>query len=346
MTKHSLHISEEKRRQESAQKKRFSTVEKGWGKGFVHQAVFVKEMLLPHFWGAWLAIFILYVLVTFLPSAFTLFIGRCIGRLMGRILPARKYVLHRNLELAFPDMDENDRKKLAKKVQENSGMAIFETGFAWFWPDWRLKRHIRVDKDELEKAVAYYKDEKPALILSAHFVTLELMARIYATMVTPGIGIYRPSDHPVWEWAQVRGRLRKNFALVDRKDPRSMIKALMRNCPIWYAPDQDYGERVSVFVPFFAVKEAATVVGTHNLAKVKGTRVLPSWTIREGRYYHLYLKDALENFPTEDPVADAAYINKEIEKMIMCAPEQYLWLHRRFKTSPNDSEDRYPGLSD
>lgn len=98
------------------------------------------------------------------------------------------------------------------------------------------------------------------------------MARIYATLITPGIGVYRPSDHPVWEWAQVRGRLRKNLALVDRNDPRSMLKALMKNMPIWYAPDQDYGRRVSTFAPFFAVKEAATVEGTHNLARVKTLR--------------------------------------------------------------------------
>lgn len=346
MAKHSLHISDEKRQKESEQKKRFSTVEKGWGKGFVHHPVFVKEMLMPHFWGAWFAIFLLCFIVNVLPAFVSLFIGRCLGRLMGRILPARKYVLKRNLELAFPDMDESSRKKLAHKVQENSGMAIFETGFAWFWPDWRIKKHIRVDKEELDNAVALARSGNPILLLSAHFVTLELMARIFGTVVTPGIGVYRPSDHPVWEWAQVRGRLRKNFALVDRKDPRSMIKALMRNFPIWYAPDQDYGRRVSVFVPFFGVKEAATVVGTHNLAKVKNTKVTPAWTIREGSDYHLYLKAPLENFPTEDPTADAAFINKELEKMIMYAPEQYLWLHRRFKTAPDENEDRYPGLSD
>ena len=102
---------------ESEQKKRFSTVEKGWGKGFVHHPVFVKEMLKPHFWGAWFSIFILCFIVNILPAAVSLFLGRCLGRLMGRILPARKYVLKRNLELAFPDMDESSRKKLAHKVQ-------------------------------------------------------------------------------------------------------------------------------------------------------------------------------------------------------------------------------------
>jgi len=172
------------------------------------------------------------------------------------------------------------------------------------------------------------------------------MARIYANLITPGIGVYRPSDHPVWEWAQVRGRLRKNLALVDRNDPRSMIKALMKNMPIWYAPDQDYGRRVSTFAPFFAVKEAATVEGTHNLARVKNTQVQPAWTIREGSKYHLYVEEPLQNFPTDDALADTTRINHIIEKMILMAPGQYLWLHRRFKTAPNPEENRYPGLSD
>ena len=114
--------------------------------------------------------------------------------------------------------------------------------------------------------------------------------------------------------------------------------------PIWYAPDQDYGRKVSIFVPFFAVKEAATVVGTRNLAKVKGTLVQPAWTIREGSKYHLYVKAPLNNFPTDDEVIDTTRINQVIEKMILMAPEQYLWLHRRFKTAPNPEEKRYPGL--
>lgn len=345
MAKYQLHIDEKERRRQSAEKKRFSTVKKGWGKGFVEKPVFVKAMLKPHFIGAWLSIFALFCLVTFLPYSLQMWLGKKIGRLLGSILPARKYVLRRNLELAFPELTDEKRRKLSKEIQRNSGMAVFETGIAWFWPDWRLKRHISINKDELEKALEIAKSNKPVLVLSCHFVTLELMARIYATLVTPGIGVYRPSDHPVWEYAQVKGRLKKNLALVDRKDPRSMIKALMKNMPIWYAPDQDYGRNVSIFVPFFAVKEAATVFGTHNLAKVKNTLVQPAWTIRENGKYHLYIKEPLENFPTEDVRADTIRVNQEIEKMIRMAPEQYLWLHRRFKTAPDENEKRYPGLS-
>ncbi len=346
MAKLSLHISEKERQKENKEKKRFSTSKSGWGKGFVEKPVFVKRMLLPHFWTSWLAIFLLYLMVNLLPYKVLMFIGSHVGRLMGTILPARKYVLKRNLELAFPQMDPDKRHELSKAVQRNSGMAIFETGMAWFWPDWRLKRHIKVDEKELEYAKSVNNTGKPVLVLSAHFVTLELMARIYATLITPGIGVYRPTEHPVWEWAQVNGRTKKNLALVSKNDPRSMLKALKSGKPIWYAPDQDYGRRVSVFAPFFAVKETATVAATHNLAKIEGTQITPAWTIREGDKYHLYLKKSLENFPTEDTITDATTINKVVEEMVMMAPEQYLWMHRRFKTAPDENENRYPGLTE
>ena len=344
MAKLSLHVSDKERQKESKEHKRFSTSQSGWGKGFAEKPVFVKEMLHPHFWGAWMAVFLLWLLVNILPYRVQIFIGSRIGRLMGTILPARKYVLKRNLELAFPDMPDDERHELSKKIQRNTGMAIFETGMAWFWPDWRLKKHIKYDEADVQKAIEWCKSGRPILVLSAHFVTLELMARIYATLITPGIGVYRPTDHPVWEWAQVKGRTRKNLALVSKNDPRSMLKALKTGKPIWYAPDQDYGPKVSVFAPFFGVKDTATVSATHNLARIKGTMVTPAWTIREGDKYHLYLRDPLENFPTEDTVADATTVNRVVEDMIKMAPEQYLWMHRRFKTAPDPEEKRYPEI--
>lgn len=337
-----LHPSWQKKAREERENKRFTIVQKGWGKGFVSKATLVKQMFHPHFWGAWFCIFLLWLTVTILPYPVIMFLGRKLGHILGKISPSRKYVLNRNLELAFPDMSKEDREKLSLKVQENSGQALFETGMAWFWSDRRLLKHACIDENQRKKALEIAASNRPILVLTAHFVHLEIMARLYALYVTPGIGVYKPTDHPVWEWAQVHGRLRDNIALVDRRDPRSMIKALMRNLPIWYAPDQDYGPKASVFVPFFGVEKTATVVGTHNLARVKNTQVQASWTIRKNGKYQLFIDDPLDNFPTDDEVLDTIRINKVIEKMILMAPEQYLWLHRRFKTTPEGESSRYP----
>ncbi len=337
-----LHPSWQKKAAEEKEKKRFTIVQRGWGKGFVSKAIIVKQMFHPYFWGAWFTIFMLYLIVTVLPYPVLMFLGRKIGRLLGTISPSRKYVLRRNLELAFPELNDAERHDLSKKIQENSGQAIFETGMAWFWSNKRLLRHACIDEQDLKRAKEIAQSQRPILVLTAHFVHLEIMARLYALYITPGIGVYRPTDHPVWEWAQVHGRLRNNLALVDRNDPRSMIKALMRNLPIWYAPDQDYGKNASVFVPFFGVEKAATVIGTHNLARVKNTLVQPSWTIRKNGKYQLFVKEPLTDFPTEDATADTKRVNKVLEQMIQMAPEQYLWLHRRFKTTPEGESSRYP----
>ena len=261
-------------------------------------------------------------------------------------MPSRRYVLTTNLKLAFPKLDEKRRKIMERRVLENSGVAIFETGIAWFWSDRRLLRHAVIDEKELQAARELAAQNRPTIVLTAHFVHLEIMARLYALLIKPGIGVYRPSEHPVWEYLQVKGRLRDNLALVSAKDPRSMLKAMMRRVPIWYAPDQDYGSKVSIFAPFFAVEKAATVTGTHDLARFKDTVVQPSWTVRDHGKYILHVLPPLQDYPTEDVYADTVRVNKILEDMIMTRPDQYLWLHRRFKTRPEGDPERYPELSD
>ena len=336
-----LHTSYEKRREQHRDISR----ERGWGKGMTTGIKFSCRLLYPGFWGAWLAIGVLWIIVTVLPYPAIMTLGRGIGHLLARLIPGRRYIVRRNLELAFPDMPPKERECMARQIFANSGMGILETGIAWFWSDKRLLRHAFIDEQELERARAVAALNRPTLVLTCHFVTLEIMARVYALLIKPGIGVYRSSDHPVWEFMQVNGRLRCNTALVDRKDPRSMIKALLKALPIWYAPDQDYGRKVSIFAPFFGVKEAATVTGTHDLAKVKGTLVQPSWTVREKGGYRLYVKEPLTDFPTADALADTVRVNHLIEEMIMHAPEQYLWMHRRFKTAPEGQPPRYPDIA-
>ena len=344
--KFKLHDSFHRQEKERKKQRRFSLMGSGWGKGFVSEALFSKKMLHPYFWGAWLGAGCFYLLVVLLPYPVQMFLGRLLGRLIGAIKPSRRYVLKTNLKLAFPQMSETERQVMMKRVLENSGVAVFETGIAWFWSDSRLLRHVKYDEKEIAEARKLAAENKPTIVLTCHFVHLEIMARVYALLIKPGIGVYRPSEHPVWEYLQVKGRLRDNLALVSSKDPRSMLKAMMRKVPIWYAPDQDYGAKVSIFAPFFAVEKAATVTGTHDLARFKDTIVQPSWTMRDHGKYVLKVLPPLDNFPTEDVLADTVRVNKILEQMIMSRPDQYLWLHRRFKTRPEGDPERYPALSD
>jgi KDO2-lipid IV(A) lauroyltransferase len=120
-----------------------------------------------------------------------------------------------------------------------------------------------------------------------------------------------------------------------------MIKALRNGDALWYAPDHDYGSHASVFVPYFAVEQAATITGTATLARVKNTVTLPCYNIRTREGYTLHIGAPLADYPSGDDLADASRANREIEAAVRKAPEQYMWLHRRFKTRPNPDDPGY-----
>ena len=341
MAKMKLHTSYAERTKQG----RLTARKISWGAGVTEGIEFNKSMLHYRFWSAWLAAGLLWLLVTILPHRALVGLGTMIGRLMHRCLKGRRYVVSQNLKLAFPEKSEDERSSLERRIFENAGIAVFETGMAWFWSDERVKRLLIIDDKELATARALGAANTRTIAFTCHMVTLELGARLYALAIKPGIGVYRSSDHPVWEYIQVNGRLRSNLALIDRTDVRSMVKAVMKGYPIWYAPDQDYGPKSSVFVPFFGVKDTCTVTGLHDLARIKGVKVQPFWLIREQKGYRMRVLTPLENFPTEDVVADTRLGNQYVEQMISSAPEQYLWMHRRFKSVPEGQPSRYPEVS-
>ncbi|MGL4207475.1 MAG: LpxL/LpxP family Kdo(2)-lipid IV(A) lauroyl/palmitoleoyl acyltransferase [Aeromonadaceae bacterium] len=295
-------------------------------------------MLHPRYWANWLGMALLWLVVQ-LPYGWLMALGRSLGRLAMKLLKRRVQIARRNLELAFPALTPQERERLVIRNFESVGCAIFETGIAWFWPDNRVRTIMRVEGEEHVRAAVA--GGQGMLLLSCHFLTLELNARMFG-LLQPGIGVYRPNTNPVLEYAQVRGRTRSNKALVDRKDIKGMIKALRQGEALWYAPDHDYGRHASVFVPFFAVEQTATITGTATLARVKNCVVLPCYNLRlpQGGY-RLVIGAPLENYPTGDEQQDAIRCNQVIEAAVSQAPEQYMWLHRRFKTRPEGQASLY-----
>lgn len=299
---------------------------------------FTAALLHPRYLFNWLGLGLLWLLVTLLPWRAQMALGRGLGRLSMKLLASRVRVARRNLELALPELDEPTRERTLKANFESVGCALFETGMAWFWPHWRMRAITRMEGTEhVDAAVAR---GQGMLLLSAHFLTLELNARQFG-LYRPGVGVYRPNTNPVLEYAQVQGRCRSNKYLVDRLNIKGMLKALRQGDALWYAPDHDYGSHASVFVPFFAVEEAATITGTATLARVKKTVTLPCFTLREKDGYRLLIQAPMADFPVGNDVADAIASNQVIEAAIRLAPEQYMWLHRRFKTTPEGVPYRY-----
>ena len=295
----------------------------------------------PRYWPQWFGQAVLWLVVQ-LPYPVLMYLGAGLGWLSMKLLPRRVRIARTNLQLAFPEWDDATREACLKENFANVGRAIFETGIAWFWPDWRVRKIMHVTGAEhVEQAVA---NKHGMLLLSAHFMTLELNARMFG-LLRPGVGVYRPNTNPVLEYAQYHGRCKSNKYLVDRADVKGMIKALRQGEALWYAPDHDYGPHASVFVPFLGVSDAATITGTATLARVKNTVVLPCYNIRlpQGGY-ELIIEPPLQNYPVGDDVADATLSNQVLEQAVRKAPEQYMWLHRRFKSRPNAKKFRYnPG---
>ncbi|QFI53558.1 LpxL/LpxP family Kdo(2)-lipid IV(A) lauroyl/palmitoleoyl acyltransferase [Aeromonas simiae] len=295
------------------------------------------RLLHPRYWPQWFGLGVLWLLVL-LPWRWQMWLGRRLGRLAMRLLKSRERIARRSLELAFPELSSTEREQLLVRNFESVGCAIFEVGMAWFWPDWRMRALMRIEGEEHVHAAA--EQGQGMLLLSCHFLTLELNARCFG-LVRPGVGVYRPNTNPVLEYAQYHGRCKSNKYLVDRTDVKGMIKALRNGDALWYAPDHDYGRHASVFVPFFGVEQAATITGTATLARVKNTVTLPCYNIRDEHGYVLHIGAPLEGYPTGDDVADATRSNQVVEAAVRRAPEQYMWLHRRFKTVPEGMPPRY-----
>jgi KDO2-lipid IV(A) lauroyltransferase len=238
----------------------------------------------------------------------------------------------RNIQLCFPEMPEQEQEQIVKRNIENTAMAFFETTIAWWWPNWRFAKLGRVKGIEhIEKAQA---EGKGVLLLTAHSLHLEIDGRLFG-MKKEGIGFYRPHDNPVMEFFQYRGRCKSNKSMIGKRNVRGLIEALNNGEICFYLPDQDYGRNRCEFVPFFAVKDTATTTGTLLFAEQGNCAVIPLMTKRTSNGYELEILEPFDNFPSDNPAADVTRVNQWVEKAVLGAVDQYMWVHRRFKTRPD-----------
>lgn len=298
------------------------------------------SFLHPRFWIIWLGIGILYILVL-LPYPIIHFIGIRIGRISKYFMLSRMHIIRKNLSLCFPHLSNLEQQILFQKNCESIGMGILETGMAWFWSEHRIRRWCKIRGSN---NISKIKEKKTGILLiGVHFLTLELGARIFG-MLNPGIGVYRPHNNPVLNWVQIKGRLRSNKYMINRIHIKSIIKALQYGEIVWYAPDHDYGYKNSVFTPLFAVSNAASTIGTYILIKIANPAIIPFIPKRLPNalgYELIILSNIQKEVPLDKNINTIQYINKIIEKIILLAPEQYMWLHRRFKTRPSGKPSLY-----
>ena len=293
--------------------------------------------LSPRHWPTWVGIGAMAALAR-LPWRVQRFAGRVLGVALQQLLRRRRDIATRNLELCFPELDARARARLLRAHFGALGIGIFEFGRAWWGSIDPLRKGTTVEG--LEHIHAAQAQGRGVIVVSGHFTTLEVCGRLMCDHI-PMAGMYRPHTEPAMEWAVRRGRARYAAAMFPKQDVRGAVRHLKRGGLLWYAPDQDPSRGDAVFVPFFG-HPAHSLTSTHALARMSGAAVVfYEHRRREDGSYALKLSPALEDFPSGDATADTARVMGGIETMARNAPEQYLWIHRRFKRQP-DGKSLYP----
>ncbi len=268
--------------------------------------------------------------VAHLPYPLQIRIGLSIGLLSYHFARSRRHICEVNLRLCFPELSQQEHRKLVRKTFLSNGIGLIEVAISWYRDpqDYRSRTSI-TGLENLQAAIA---KGKGVLLLCAHFSTLEFGGFLFNLIAEMDV-TYRPNKNPLFQAAMFNGRIRHFRHVYDRKDVRGALRTLKAGRILWYAPDQDYGAKHSVFVPFFG-NQAATITATARFAKVNNSAVLfySHYRNEDNSGYHLEFSPPLQNFPSGDEEADAITTNQLVEQAIRKQPDQYLWLHKRFKT--------------
>lgn len=310
---------------------------------------FEWQFLLPKYWGIWLLIAII-VPLAYLPLRWQFWLGRKLGILLYKVAGTRRRDTLINLRLAFPEKPEAERELMAKQVFVNQGIGIFETLCTWFRPN-IFTRTVSISG--LQHVVNAQNDGRPVVLLGAHYTMLDLGAML-CTQFFPMDGMYRPQNNALLDWFIYNGRAPLFGKLISSRNMRGLVNSIKEGRVVWYSPDQDYGLKNGIMAPFFGVP-AATITATRRLAKVvsndnKLPAIMALHTYRQtpdnlprGKrpHYHLTITPELDNYPSNNEVADATRVNEILEGLIRIDPTQWMWFHRRFKNGPDGRTDIY-----
>jgi lipid A biosynthesis lauroyl/palmitoleoyl acyltransferase len=290
----------------------------------------------PKFFPTWILILLMRIGV-FIPFRVQVSIGKSIGRVIYPFMSKLRSTAYSNISHCFPEKKQSQVNTLVKRHFEAIGVSLFETANAYYASDKKIKKLLTIKNEHCSTDAL--KQEGGVIILCAHFMPLMLGSR--ALLLNHTIAnIYRPQNNKLFDQAMVKGYKKNGAIMIKSTDTRSIIKAINNSLPIWYAPDQDLGQNNSVFAPLFGI-QTATASATSRLAKNNKTRVIPYSFIRTSKGYEMSFEESLKDYPSNDPIIDATTTNKILEKQINKAPEQYLWIHRRFKTRPEGAENFY-----
>ena len=278
-------------------------------------------------------------LVTLLPYRAQLAVGRAFGRFIYILTGSRKRIVDINLARCFPELPTAGRNRIKRACYRNIGISLVEMAICWWWPAERLRGMVEIEgRHHIDEALAR---DQGVILLTGHFTSLEIGARLLALFMPVQV-MYRTQRNLLFDSYLYTRRSSYFVNTVSRKNTRQLIRGIRQGVPTWYAPDQDFRRERNVFAPFMGVA-TATITATSRLAQSSGAVVLPYYPERkaDGSGYILHVSAPLENFPAGDDEVDAAAVNRSIEEWVRRDPENYMWIHQRFKTRPAGEGDFY-----
>ena len=295
----------------------------------------------PRYWSTWLGVAFLH-LVILLPWRWQMKLGELLGKLLYPLVSSRRKISCINLQIAFPDLSNAEREKLNRQHFISLGQGLIEAAFGWWGSEKKIKALTHIEGlEHLETA----KKAEKVLLLGSHFASLEVGGRIIANHM-PLHAVYRPHQNALIEYLVAKQRTQNCGKAISKNNIRELIKSIRAGFPSWYATDQNFRGKGSILVPFFDIK-APTNPGTSRLAKMTKAIVIPCICVRlhqknESREgYLLRFYPPIDNFPSDDALADTTRLNQIIEEQIKDFPAQYLWTHKRYKHYKDENKDFY-----
>jgi len=295
----------------------------------------MKRPLHPRTYPTWAGI-ILLRLFSYLPYRIMMAIGSLVGLIALSTMSSRKRIAEINLKLCFPQKSDTERFELLTENFKSMGKGLMEVAIAWWWSDERIKS-LQIETKGLE----HLHSSNGTIFLTAHFSSLELSARLLG-QYAESYAMYRPHKNEVMQYHYEKYRSRYSLGIISKHDVKKMISALKNAKGIWFAPDQNFSGKGSIFSPFMNVL-ASTNTATSRFAAITDSKVIPFYLTRNQNGYELMFEQALQDFPTSEQ-SDTNRINSTFSHWARISPEQYNWIHRRFKTQADGQASPYKSV--
>ena len=278
-------------------------------------------------------------LLHFLPLAVLARIGALAGLAFMAFGRERREVARTNLALCFPEWDEARREAVLRAHFRAVGRSFLEAGIVWWGSENRIRRIVRIEGEEH----ALPQSDRRIILLCPHFVGIE-MEGLRMSMDCKGMAVYSHQKNRVFDefLVRVRSRFPGTRMVARQEGVKTLLRGFRNGLLLQLSPDLDLGPRDAIFVPFFGV-QAATVTALSRIARLAKAAIVPV-VVRQlpgGEGYVMRMYPAWQNFPGASVEADTRYMNAFIEARVLEMPEQYYWVHKRFKTRPEGEPKIY-----